>query len=94
MLKKTLQAALALVLLVGVLSLFKPIRVWASTEGSYIYHTLYLRATATTARPACSSTTAGAVIYDSTINSIAFCDGTSYHKLVTGSGANDYWTSY
>lgn len=46
------------------------------------------------ARTACGSTVEGQHIYDSTVHSLAFCDGTVWHKLVTGSGTNDYWTTY
>lgn len=49
---------------------------------------------ATSGRTACSSAIEGQVIYDPTVHSIAFCDGTVWHKLVTGSGANDSWTTY
>lgn len=48
----------------------------------------------TAARTACSSAIEGQFMYDITVHSIAFCDGTGWHKLVTGSGANDSWTTY
>lgn len=48
----------------------------------------------TAARTACTSAIEGQLMYDITVHSIAFCDGTNWHKLVTGSGANDTWTSY
>ena len=140
---KSLRRAAVLALLalaVAASSFFKPVRVWASQEGSYIYHlilvrgplyvsaspaglsqglyistvaytsgasstgdvtqpggniTLSFRGAYTTAtRPACATALAGTNYYDTTVNSMAFCDGTNYHKLVTGSATNDSWTSF
>lgn len=48
----------------------------------------------TAARTACAAAVEGQLFYDVTVHSIAFCDGTVWHKLVTGSGANDSWTTY
>lgn len=48
----------------------------------------------TAARTACSSSIEGQLMYDITVHSIAFCDGTGWHKLVTGTSTNDTWTSY
>lgn len=45
-------------------------------------------------RTTCAAAIEGQIIYDPTVHSIAFCDGTVWHKLVTGSGANDSWTTY
>lgn len=45
-------------------------------------------------RTTCAAGIEGQFIYDPTVHSIAFCDGTVWHKLVTGSGANDSWTTY
>lgn len=54
----------------------------------------FLGGMTTAARPACAAGTEGNFFYDVTVHAIAFCDATSWHKLVTGSAANDYWTSY
>lgn len=48
----------------------------------------------TSQRASCAAGTEGQIIYDPTVHSIAFCDATNWHKLVTGSGTNDSWTSY
>ena len=133
-------ALLALIALtVAASSLFKPVRTWASAEGSYIYSVFILRGggyifaprtigaqglkistntfagvdstglptkptgdlplwlvggQATGARTACGATVEGQLSYDPTVHSVAFCDGTVWHKLVTGSATNDYWTTY
>ena len=133
-------AVLALLALtVGVASLFKPVRTWASTEGSYLYSLLVMRGPiyifaprtvgaqglkistntyagasstgvpslpagdvplwfiggqSTAARTACAAAVEGQFYYDTTVHSIAFCDATGWHKLVTGSAANDYWTTF
>lgn len=139
MVKKASRLAVAFALFVAASLCFKPVRVWASVEGSYIYNQFVLQGPAyvfksrvggaqgiristgaytgasqsgvptaptgtvdiiveggqtTAARTACAAGSEGRIFYDVTVHSIAFCDGTSYHKLVTGSGANDSWTSY
>lgn len=93
--KKSLAlGALALVAAAASLT-FAPVRAFASKEGSYIYNQLILRPFATTARATCSSSTEGYIMYDSTVHSIAWCDGTNWHKLVSGNFAvSDYWTTY
>ena len=52
----------------------------------------------TAARTACSSTTEGQLAYDFTVHSMAWCNGTSWYKLVDSgssySTSGDYWTAY
>ena len=86
-------AALAVGLVVSILAL-APVRAWASQEGTYYWTYLYLKFVTTANRRTCNSSNEGGVFYDNTVHSITFCDGTNWHKLVTGSGANDSWTSY
>lgn len=134
MLKKGLKAALGVLVLASSLLCLKPVRVWASEEGAWIYHwfwvngpaTVYtkntwvdaggtthtglevnsgtyssrtaktqsfLGAMATSARPACASGTEGSHIYDTTVHSLAFCNGTSWYKSVD-SGTAVTWTIY
>lgn len=135
-LKKSVLVAAGLALVAASSLLVKPVRVWASAEGSYIYNQfigqgptylfksrvglgqgLYVStgtykgdnpptapagapffnfagSYTTAGRPACAAGTSGLFYYDTTVNSIAFCDGTTYHKLVTGVAANDSWTSF
>lgn len=138
---KSLKLALyGMIAAIGLSFCIPSVRTWASQEGSYIYHAIYVNGPAviytgntwkgsdgktyqglvvstttfsstgvytyaalnqvflggmtTAARPACAAGTEGEHIYDTTVHSLAFCDGTNWHKLVTGSGANDSWTSY
>jgi hypothetical protein len=40
--KKYLSLAIGLLIATAVLSLFKPVRTWASQEGSYLYHQFFI----------------------------------------------------
>lgn len=53
----------------------------------------HLGAMATSARPACAAGTEGDYFYDTTVHSIAFCNGTSWYKSVD-SGTAVSWTVY
>lgn len=72
----------------------KPVRTWAAQEGTYYWKYLYLTLITTANRRTCNSANEGGFMYDSTVHSMAFCDATSWHKLVSGTSANDTWTSY
>ena len=117
----------------------KPIRSFASVEGSYLYHLIEVNgpgyffdspsitqngifistqpyagasslgvpnlpagvninivgAQTTAARTACSGANEAQWAYDSSVHSLTFCDGTTWHKLVyTSSTGGDSWTSY
>lgn len=93
--KKSLAlAGLALVAAAALLT-FQPVRSWASKEGSYIYSQLILRPITSANRATCNSSNEGYIMYDSTIHSIAYCDGTNWHKNVSGAGSvSDFWTTY
>lgn len=93
--KKSLALAALALVTAGSLLVFKPVRAWASQEGTYYWNYLYLKFIATANRRTCNAANEGGIYYDSTIHSIAYCDGTYWHKNVSGNGAvSDFWTTF
>ncbi len=140
-LSKAFQGVGAMLVLAVTLSLFQGPRAWASEEGAWIYHWLwvngpltvystntwkdaggtthtglevnsgtyaartavsfrFLGAMATSARPACTGATTieGDVYYDTTVHSFAFCNGSSYYRMIdlgaTYPTVGSVWTEF
>jgi hypothetical protein len=135
--RKALTFAALSIVAAASLLLLKPVRAWATAEGSYLYNQFVLQGPAyifksriggaqglvistsaytgssqtgvptagtgtaltliggqtSAQRATCAAGTEGQFIYDPTVHSIAFCNGTSWYKSVD-SGSAVSWTIY